>query len=220
MTRWESTSRSPLEQASSRGVGLAPVAFAANETAQFASFASGVAVSGSASTTLTGDANWAEIDLPTAFFTSNTWTGNDPSHCVDYGITLSYNLVPQTIRSCQSRAFSGDDTEGDGAFLFVDASTSAHSGDVITVSWGSGYTTTNSSLSGATVWVWDSANDVLVPVTLPEETTAAIPMWQQAIGRASATATCPDGYTDSWDTWPNGGKGGYVCNKFLPAYGS
>ena len=45
-------------------------------------------------------------------------------------------------------------------------------------------------------------------------------MWQQTIGRASATATCPDGYTGSWDTWPNGGKGGYVCNKFLPVYGS
>ncbi len=48
----------------------------------------------------------------------------------------------------------------------------------------------------------------------------AIPMWQQAIGRASATATCPDGYTGSWDTWPNGGTGGYVCNRFVPFYGN
>jgi len=49
---------------------------------------------------------------------------------------------------------------------------------------------------------------------------APILMWQQAIGRESATAPCPDGYTGSWDTWPNGGKGGFVCNRFVPVYGS
>jgi len=32
-------------------------------------------------------------------------------------------------------------------------------------------------------------------------------MWLQAVGRASATATCPDGYTGSWATWPHEGKG-------------
>ena len=47
-----------------------------------------------------------------------------------------------------------------------------------------------------------------------------IPMWQQAIGRASASAPCPDGYTGSWDTWPNSGTGGFVCNRFIPAYGN
>jgi len=50
--------------------------------------------------------------------------------------------------------------------------------------------------------------------------TSPIPMWQQAIGRASSTATCPDGYTGSWDTWPNNHTGGYVCNRFIPAYGN
>jgi hypothetical protein len=24
----------------------------------------------------------------------------------------------------------------------------------------------------------------------------------------------------SWDTWPNGGKGGFVCNRFVPEYGN
>ena len=45
-------------------------------------------------------------------------------------------------------------------------------------------------------------------------------MWQQANGRASSTASCPDGYTPSWDFWPNGGTGGYVCNRFVPEYGN
>ncbi len=49
---------------------------------------------------------------------------------------------------------------------------------------------------------------------------AATPMWQQAIGRTTSAAACPTGYTPSWDYWPNGGTGGYVCNRFLPRYGS
>jgi len=49
---------------------------------------------------------------------------------------------------------------------------------------------------------------------------AATPMWQQAIGRTSSAATCPTGYTPSWDYWPNGGTGGFVCNRFVPVYGS
>jgi len=40
----------------------------------------------------------------------------------------------------------------------------------------------------------------------PHETSPT-PMWLQAVGRASATATCPDGYTGSWATWPHEGKG-------------
>ena len=43
--------------------------------------------------------------------------------------------------------------------------------------------------------------------------------WQQAIGRASASTPCPEGYTGSWDLWPNNHTGGYVCNRFVPEYG-
>jgi hypothetical protein len=49
-------------------------------------------------------------------------------------------------------------------------------------------------------------------------------VWYQSVGRASATAACDKstvtelaaGWTDwepSWDTWVNGGKGGFVCNR-------
>lgn len=56
---------SSLALVTAGGVGLAPVASAADESVQFSSFASGVAVSGSMSTTLTSAQEWAEIDFST-----------------------------------------------------------------------------------------------------------------------------------------------------------
>jgi hypothetical protein len=47
-----------------------------------------------------------------------------------------------------------------------------------------------------------------------------IMMWMQSVARETATASCPTGYAGSWATWPNGGKGGYVCDKFVPIYGN
>jgi hypothetical protein len=40
------------------------------------------------------------------------------------------------------------------------------------------------------------------------------------ISWSSASDTCQSGYTPSWDTWPNGGKGGFVCNRFVPDFGN
>lgn len=47
-----------------------------------------------------------------------------------------------------------------------------------------------------------------------------VPMWHQAFGRASATDTCPSTHTPSWHAWPNGGRGGFVCQRFVPMYGN
>ena len=78
----------------------------------------------------------------------------------------------------------------------------------------------NPLVSGDTLGVVnEGAEDYRILFQSSSEPTA-IPMWQQAIGRPSATATCPDGYTPSWDTWPNNHTGGYVCNRFVPAYGN
>ena len=41
------------------------------------------------------------------------------------------------------------------------------------------------------------------------------PLWHLSVGRESAEASCPDGYSSSWDYWPNGGTGGYVCNRVV-----
>jgi hypothetical protein len=87
--------------------------------------------------------------------------------------------------------------------------------------------TTTSGLGGNLVYGVIAVGDTIYAATSrglsisnPQTASSSIPMWQQAIGRASATATCPDGYTGSWDTWPNGGTGGFVCNRFVPAYGN
>lgn len=39
--------------------------------------------------------------------------------------------------------------------------------------------------------------------------------WLQSFARASAATTCPSGYGSSWAQWPNGGRGGFVCNRTL-----
>jgi uncharacterized protein YjbI with pentapeptide repeats len=69
---------------------------------------------------------------------------------------------------------------------------------------------------------WSLVGGVLsVPIS-----TCAIPsapdltMWMQSTTRESESAACPDGYTGSWAMWPNAGTGGYVCNRFVRAYGS
>jgi hypothetical protein len=46
-----------------------------------------------------------------------------------------------------------------------------------------------------------------------------IPAWVQAYGRANADATCLEGWNPSWDLWPNGGTGGFVCQRSIPSYG-
>jgi hypothetical protein len=45
-------------------------------------------------------------------------------------------------------------------------------------------------------------------------------MWLQSIGRTSLADRCANGYTPSWAMWPNDGAGGYVCDRFVRAYGS
>jgi hypothetical protein len=42
--------------------------------------------------------------------------------------------------------------------------------------------------------------------------------WTQGVGRASADATCDAGWAPSWDYWPNGGTGGWVCVREVPKY--
>ena len=62
--------------------------------------------------------------------------------------------------------------------------------------------------------IWDG------PRTSGEGSEPDMTIWQQAYGRASATDACQEGYTPSWDMWPNGGTGGFVCNRFVPKYGN
>lgn len=39
--------------------------------------------------------------------------------------------------------------------------------------------------------------------------------WHQAVGRASADATCEEGWSRSWAQWTRGGAGGYTCERVI-----
>ncbi len=209
-------------------VGIAPSALASNESMEVSSLSSGVPVSGMASSTLTGatDAIF-EINFPTDLFASQSfgYYGSDAGDCfANYGLTLTLNDDPLPISYCESSFIPG---RIDVTSLFVSAETvRAGAGDVLTLTWISAYTSSIASLSGATVWVFDLITRAFMPVVLsflpssPSISEVPIRMWQQAYGRASATDTCQSGYTPSWDTWPNGGTGGFVCNRFVPEYGN
>ena len=46
-----------------------------------------------------------------------------------------------------------------------------------------------------------------------------IPPWVQGYGRGSAADACKDGWTASWEQWPHGGTGGWVCTREIPSLG-
>ncbi len=214
-------------------VGMAPSALASNESVDVSSLVSGVQVSGTSSITLTGSSQiYAQIFLPTSLFASQLFDyyRGDAALCeASFGITLSVDGLPEPIDYCESDAMPAAGSLPAGTSLFVAASSTRYIplGSVITLTWGSAYTSSVVSLSGQTVWVYDLGGAAFVPVTLSglpssssDEASVPILMWQQAYGRASASDTCQSGYTPSWDTWPNGGKGGFVCNRFVPEYGN
>jgi hypothetical protein len=47
-----------------------------------------------------------------------------------------------------------------------------------------------------------------------------IPDWVQGYGRAIADEVCLEGWTPSYDMWPNEGTGGWVCTRNVPMYGN
>ena len=65
-----------------------------------------------------------------------------------------------------------------------------------------------------------SAAGYLYSVTISSPSNAPdYRIWHQAIGRSSADASCPRGYDPSWQSWPNGGQGGWTCVRDVPMYG-
>jgi hypothetical protein len=50
-------------------------------------------------------------------------------------------------------------------------------------------------------------------------TATPIPDWIQGYARASADEVCIEGWSPSWDQWPNGGTGGYTCGRAIRAFG-
>jgi hypothetical protein len=203
-------------------VGMAPSALALNESAQLSSLDSGVSISGSVSSTLSADTYIIAMTVRSELFSAPTSFRS--TSCADYGIALTIRGVPQDI-ACDVGS------ERTGAYLYVETlGVSAFAGNVVTLTWGTGLLTSTGSLNGPTIDVQDvtlqgvfyfiTVTPTLVQSSNSAGEAASVLMWQQAYGRASASDTCLTGYTPSWDTWPNGGKGGFVCNRFVPEYGN
>jgi hypothetical protein len=203
-------------------VGMAPSAVAANESAQLSSLDAGVSISGSASSTVTADTSLGTMLVQSNFFSALHSSYTSVS-CVSYGMSLTINGSPQAIACAVG-------TQGPAGYVYVELSPVAvRAGSVVTLTWGPGLLTSTGSLSGPTIEVKNASlggfTFVTVTPTLASSSSSAgeaapVLMWQQAYGRASATDSCQDGYTPTWDTWPNSGAGGFVCNRFVPEYGN
>lgn len=209
----------------------APAASASDESVQVSSFGSGVGIAGSASmrATSTQTIN-LQVDFPSPLVTAPEFSyySADASRCLtEFGITLSWNGITQDIDGCETWEVPAANSKPAIIALTVlmpNNGTYAAAGDEIAITWNDTLFTSRASLSGATVWVWNDNVDIPVTLALAPQSGSSsssfpIPTWMQAVGRSSSDASCPDGFTPSWDTWPNGGKGGWVCNRFVPVYG-
>lgn len=78
------------------------------------------------------------------------------------------------------------------------------------------YTMTYWITTGATV----VASAPHVVIGSPHDATPPPPPWVQSYGRLTADATCQSGWSPSWEQWPNGGQGGYVCTREIPSLGN
>lgn len=213
------------------GLVVAPVASASDESVQVSSFSSGVGIGGSASMKAGASQDIVlQVDFPSSLVTAPviSYYGADVSRCLsEFGITISWKGINQVVDGCETfiDPAAGGKPEIVALGVFTpNNGTRTAIGDEIVVTWNDALFTSRASLSGTTVWVWNYGVDVPVTLALAPQSgslssSSPIPIWMQAVGRSSSDASCPDGFTPSWDTWPNGGKGGWVCNRFVPAYG-
>lgn len=74
--------------------------------------------------------------------------------------------------------------------------------------------------------VSDADSDILFVITVaepvpgePSSEAAGIPDWVQSYGRGAQADSCVTGWSASWEQWPNGGAGGWVCTRSIPSLG-
>jgi hypothetical protein len=73
---------------------------------------------------------------------------------------------------------------------------------------------------GTTTWVAQQGYGLTLNITVtPGAVWKPIPPWVQGYARATAADTCQDGWSPSWELWPNGGVGGWVCTREVPSLG-
>jgi len=73
---------------------------------------------------------------------------------------------------------------------------------------------------GASYWVYViSDGDCRSRGVQATAATGVTNLWMQAYGRASQLAACDAGWWGSYAEWPNGGRGGWTCERYLAVYG-
>jgi hypothetical protein len=209
------------------GIAIAPSAMAVSNSVVLSSFDPGpIGVSG---TVTISQAAPEDLLFVTVGFPANEYSTGFIGPCESNGVAASINGTPLAV-VCG--------TSSSGAFntLVVYnywSSPRLSTGDVITVTWGETAATRTGVGAATSFGVATNSGPptfTLVTPTLagasapesaaPESAAPDMTMWQQSIGRASADASCPNGYTSSWAEWPNSHHGGWVCNRELLAYSS
>jgi hypothetical protein len=77
---------------------------------------------------------------------------------------------------------------------------------------GAGNPLVNGSVLG-NIYADGPAGSVNNPIYFQSVPDQAPPSWYQSVGRASVDVACETGWNPSWEQWPNGGQGGYVCSR-------
>jgi hypothetical protein len=150
----------------------------------------------------------------------HNWAGGCPAS----GLLVTVDGTPDAVHDC-----AGGVIVGDYYTWFGLLATGAPVGSTVVVSWDSSLLTTPSTAGTYEVGVWyaqDSASDLPAPpdawsalyVSIVAPGQRNLTLWHQSVGRGSPEETCPSGYAASWEEWPHGGAGGWVCTKDQYAY--
>ncbi len=202
------------------GIVLAPTAAAVPTSVVLSSFDAGpIGVSGTV--TVSPSANMPNLRLLVGVPLSEYTTSGG---CAGHGVTAAINGTP-TPGTCMTYPSGGF------GIIQFNAISAVVTSDVITMTWGAGLVTRTGAASATAFQVatnlgppnWASVTPTVAssPSSSAGSSPAPAPdltIWHQSIGRASSEAACPPGYTPSWAQWPNGHRGGWVCNREVFAY--
>ena len=168
---------------------------------------------------------------PTASAASSTVLDCSTSSTVTWAMSPGGGMQFDAASSCTSLGIYVPGTMGvvassNPAFSFPNASNSTGVTPLPANPWT--YTApTESMCANAEFYVSGSGGTVTVVVdncpgaTSSTSASAAtpVPNWDLAYERRGPNAPCLPNFSPSWAQWPNGGTGGYTCERSIPAYG-
>lgn len=168
---------------------------------------------------------------PTASAASSTILDCSTSSKVTWAMSPGGGMQFDAASSCTSLGIYVPGTMGvvassNPAFYFPNAQSSTGVTPLPANPWT--YTApTESMCANAEFYVSGSGGTVTVVVdNCPGATSSTsapaatpVPNWDLAYERRGPNAPCLPNFSPSWAQWPNGGTGGYTCERSIPAYG-